>query len=79
MDTGVFALGGVRFRAHRCDDYLVADGDPDNAFVHLTARIGRRRDPDVRREVGGEDIQLPGGVPGRSLPGTAPGNLIRAD
>ena len=52
MDTGVFALGGVRFRAHRCDDYLIADGDSDNAFVHLTARIGRRRDPDVRREVG---------------------------
>ena len=52
MDTGVFALGGVRFRAHRCEHYLVADADPDNAFVHLTARIGRRRDPDVRREVG---------------------------
>lgn len=52
MNTGVFALGGVRFRAHRCEHYLIADGDPDNAFVHLTARIGRRRDPDVRREVG---------------------------
>ena len=52
MDTGVFALGGVRFRAHRCEHYLIADGDPDNAFIHLTARIGRRRDPDVRREVG---------------------------
>ena len=52
METGVFALGGVRFRAYRCEHYLVADGDPDNAFVHLTARIGRRRDPDVRREVG---------------------------
>ena len=52
MDTGVFALGGVRFRAHRCDGYLIADSDPDNAFVHLTARIGRRRDPDVRQEVG---------------------------
>ncbi|MCY4155064.1 MAG: 5-carboxymethyl-2-hydroxymuconate isomerase [Gammaproteobacteria bacterium] len=52
IDTGVFALGGVRFRAHRCEHYLIADGDPDNAFIHLTARIGRRRDPDVRREVG---------------------------
>ena len=52
MDRGVFALGGVRFRAHRCDHYLIADGNPDNAFVHLTARIGRRRDPDVRRETG---------------------------
>ena len=51
METGVFALGGVRFRAHRCDHYLVADADPNNAFVHLTARIGRRRDPDVRQAV----------------------------
>ena len=50
MNSGVFALGGVRFRAHRCEHYLIADGHPDNAFVHLTARIGRRRDPDVRRE-----------------------------
>ena len=51
LETGVFALGGIRFRAHRCDDYLIADADPGNAFVHVTARIGRRRDPDVRQAV----------------------------
>ena len=51
METGVFPLGGIRFRAVRCDDYLIADADPDNAFVHITAKIGRRRDPDVRQEV----------------------------
>ena len=51
METGVFPLGGIRFRAVRCDDYLIADADPDNAFVHLTAKIGRRRDPDVRSDV----------------------------
>lgn len=51
METGVFPLGGIRFRAVRCDDYLIADADPDNAFVHITAKIGRRRDPDVREEV----------------------------
>ena len=51
METGVFPLGGIRFRAVRCDDYLIADADPDNAFVHLTAKIGRRRDPDVRPDV----------------------------
>ena len=51
MDTGVFPLGGIRFRAVRCDNYLIADADPDNAFVHMTAKIGRRRDPDVRQEV----------------------------
>ena len=49
METGVFPLGGIRFRAVRCDDYLIAAAD--NAFVHITAKIGRRRDPDVRQEV----------------------------
>ena len=27
METGVFPLGGIRFRALRCDDYLIADAD----------------------------------------------------
>ena len=39
------------FGAVRCDDYLIADADPQNAFVHLTAKIGRRREPDVRQVV----------------------------
>ncbi len=51
LETGVFPLGGIRFRAVRCDDYLIADADPQNAFVHLTAKIGRRREPDVRQSV----------------------------
>ena len=51
LETGVFPLGGIRFRAVRCDDYLIADADPQNAFVHLTAKIGRRREPDVRQGV----------------------------
>ena len=51
LETGVFPLGGIRFRAVRCDDYLIADADPQNAFVHLTAKIGRRREPDVREVV----------------------------
>ena len=51
LETGVFPLGGIRFRAVRCDDYLIADADPENAFVHLTAKIGRRREPDVRQVV----------------------------
>ena len=51
LETGVFPLGGIRFRAVRCDDYLIADADPQNAFVHLTTKIGRRREPDVRQVV----------------------------
>jgi 5-carboxymethyl-2-hydroxymuconate isomerase len=51
-DTGVFPLGGVRLRAVRCDDYLVADGDPANAFVHMTCKMGHGRPIEVRREAG---------------------------
>ena len=49
VDTGVFPLGGVRVRGERRDQYLVADGQHDNGFVHLTARIGHGRDLATRR------------------------------
>ena len=50
--SGVFPLGGIRTRASRRDDYLIADGDPDNGFVHVVARIGEGRPLEVRQEVG---------------------------
>ncbi len=50
--TGVFPLGGIRFRAVRCDDYLIADGNPANSFVHLSMKMGHGRPLDVRKEVG---------------------------
>ncbi len=49
--TGVFPLGGIRLRGARRDHYLIADGDPTNAFVHLTARIGQGRSLEVRESV----------------------------
>jgi 5-carboxymethyl-2-hydroxymuconate isomerase len=52
LETGVFPLGGIRFRANRCEDYLIADGDADNAFVHMTLKLGHGRDIEVRKEVG---------------------------
>lgn len=52
LETGVFPLGGIRFRAVRCTEYLIADGDPDNAFVHMTLKLGHGRDNDVRKDVG---------------------------
>lgn len=51
LETGVFPLGGIRFRAVRCDTYLIADGDPENAFVHMTLKLGHGRDEATRREV----------------------------
>jgi 5-carboxymethyl-2-hydroxymuconate isomerase len=50
--TGVFPLGGIRFRAVRCDDFLIADGASDNAFVHVICRMGHGRTLEVRREAG---------------------------
>lgn len=49
--SGVFPLGGIRLRGERRDNYLIADGDPANAFVHLLARIGQGRELAVRQSV----------------------------
>ena len=46
---GVFPLPGIRVRAARRDHYLIADGDPEHGFVHVTARIGVGRDEATRR------------------------------
>lgn len=51
LATGVFPIGGLRTRAARREIFLVADGDPDNAFVAVTARIGEGRSEDTRMDV----------------------------
>ncbi len=48
LETGVFPIGGVRVRAARRDLYKIADGHRDNAFIHVQARIGAGRPPEVR-------------------------------
>ena len=52
LETGMFPLGGVRFRAVRCERFLIADGDPENAFVHMTLKLGAGRDMDARKKAG---------------------------
>jgi 5-carboxymethyl-2-hydroxymuconate isomerase len=52
LATGVFPRGGTRTRAEERTDYLIADGHPDNAFVHVILRIGHGRDLDTRRRAG---------------------------
>ena len=51
LATGVFPLGGLRTRAARREVYCVADGDPENAFVAIVARIGAGRDAPTRLRV----------------------------
>jgi 5-carboxymethyl-2-hydroxymuconate isomerase len=52
LATGVFEIGGLRTRAARRDVYLIADGNPDNAFVTVNVRIGHGRAEAARHKAG---------------------------
>ena len=47
-----FPLAGMRTRAERRDYYRVADGHPDNGFIHLSLKIGAGRDLETRQAAG---------------------------
>ena len=48
LATGVFPIGGIRTRAYEAQHYVIADANPDNAFVHISLRVGHGRDVDTR-------------------------------
>jgi len=50
--NGVFPIGGIRSRAIRLTDYCVADGAADDAFVHLTLKIGAGRSAEQKQAAG---------------------------
>ena len=56
--TGVFPLGGIRSRAIRLDQYRVADGLHDYAFVHMRLQVGAGRDLATRQKVAEELFRL---------------------
>ncbi len=49
LETGIFPVGGLRTRAYEASAYRIADGHPDNAFVHVSVRVGHGRDLPTRR------------------------------
>jgi 5-carboxymethyl-2-hydroxymuconate isomerase len=49
LATGIFKLGAVRTRATRRDIFVIADGDPQNAFINVVARVASGRPPEKRR------------------------------
>jgi len=49
LQTGIFPIGGLRTRAYEAQHYVIADGHPDNAFVHLSLKVGHGRDLDIRK------------------------------
>ena len=51
-ETGVFPVGGIRVRAVRCEDYAIADGKKDYAFLAMLLRLGEGRDLATRKKAG---------------------------
>lgn len=51
VDSGVADLAAIRTRAERRDVYRVADGDPKNAFVHVTMRLRIGRGEEQRSKL----------------------------
>src|SRR5690606_34579840 len=52
LETSIFPIGGLRIRAHRAEHYRIADCDPANGFVHVTALIGHGRPLEVQKRAG---------------------------
>ena len=48
-DGKAFPLAGARTRAVRVDGYLIADGHPDNAFIHVVIKVGHGRTLEERK------------------------------
>lgn len=48
---GVFPVGGIRVRAIRLTDYVIADdAGPDDAFINIDVKMGAGRSAEFRRQ-----------------------------
>ena len=52
VDSGVAELVAIRTRAERREYFRVADGNPANGFVHITARLRIGRPEEMRTSLG---------------------------
>jgi 5-carboxymethyl-2-hydroxymuconate isomerase len=51
LATGAFETGAIRVRAIRCEYYAIADIDPRNSFIDVSASVARR-DLAVKKKIG---------------------------
>jgi 5-carboxymethyl-2-hydroxymuconate isomerase len=56
VDSGLFKIGGIRVRTLRHEIYKVADGNPENAFLHVRAAILEGRSVADRERLGNSTI-----------------------
>lgn len=52
LDSGLFRMGAIRTRGIERNEYIIADDNPENAFVHIVLRIGSGRDTETRHKLG---------------------------
>ena len=52
IESAVAELVAIRSRAVRREHFRVADGNPANGFVHITARLRRGRTVEARKALG---------------------------
>ena len=52
LASGVFETGAVRVRAIRCNDYAIADEQPENSFVDMSLRLAAGRDSATKKKLG---------------------------
>jgi 5-carboxymethyl-2-hydroxymuconate isomerase len=45
-ETGLFPAAGIRVRGFRADHVLIADGQADHGFLHLSVRLRAGRTPE---------------------------------
>ncbi len=56
--TGIFPLGGIRSRVHWVNVYRMADGKEDDAFIHITLKIGAGRSVETLKPVGEQVFKI---------------------
>lgn len=49
VSTGIFPHAGIRVRATACNHVVIADGNPDHAFLDLSVRLRGGRDLETRK------------------------------
>ena len=52
VQTGEFPMAGLKTRTSERTCYRVADGHPDNAFVHVVLRFRPGKDPVIKYQAG---------------------------
>ena len=50
LETGVFPLAGIRVRATACTHVVIADGNPNHAFLDLSVRLRAGRDLETKKQ-----------------------------